>query len=249
MPRMSCHFAQYFCANKKCDARKYAFADQSMIDKATSPKTARARSFVPNAVSRSCSRFDRAEVRFAAGRNKFARCRPKRREIDKESTELILVGHAYSIAAEAGQVYRGFARSDHGIDGEIEFKDNEGRLTGKKLFLQLKTGDTYGPQLRGNHTISFPIKNAAWLESCQRSAHPVMLVVRMPGGKIWWMDLTEFLKLEGDGSTKAIQQIDFAGERLDVMSVRRWRDRILANTDIERRLDLNSHEFSYEITA
>src|SRR3712207_7734763 len=63
--------------------------------------------------------------------------------IDNESRELILVGHAYSIVAEAGQIYRGYTNSDHGIDGEIEFKDDEGRATAKKLYLQLKSGDSY----------------------------------------------------------------------------------------------------------
>ena len=45
-------------------------------------------------------------------------------QIDNESRELILVGHAYAIAGEAGQIYRGITNSDHGIDGEIEFKDD-----------------------------------------------------------------------------------------------------------------------------
>ena len=47
--------------------------------------------------------------------------------IDNESQELILVGHAYAIAGEAGQIYRQYASSDHGIDGEIEFKDQQAR--------------------------------------------------------------------------------------------------------------------------
>ena len=45
--------------------------------------------------------------------------------IDNESRELILVGHAYAIAGEAGQIYRQYTNSDHGIDGEIEFKDRQ----------------------------------------------------------------------------------------------------------------------------
>src|SRR5262249_827967 len=45
--------------------------------------------------------------------------------LDNESKELILVGHAYVIAAEAGQIYRQYTNSDHGLDGEIEFKNNQ----------------------------------------------------------------------------------------------------------------------------
>ncbi len=63
--------------------------------------------------------------------------------LDNESRELILVGQAISIAGEAGQIFRQYANSDHGIDGEIEFKDNNGEASGKRLYLQLKSGDSY----------------------------------------------------------------------------------------------------------
>ena len=33
--------------------------------------------------------------------------------------------------------------SDHGIDMEIEFKDDAGEATGRKLYLQLKSGDSH----------------------------------------------------------------------------------------------------------
>ena len=29
---------------------------------------------------------------------------------------------------------------DHGIDGEVEFKDNDGNASGKKIYVQLKSG-------------------------------------------------------------------------------------------------------------
>ena len=41
--------------------------------------------------------------------------------LDNESRELILVGHATAIAAEAGQIFRPVTWADWGIDGEIEF--------------------------------------------------------------------------------------------------------------------------------
>ena len=65
--------------------------------------------------------------------------------LDNESRELILavVSYAFSIVAEAGQIYRGYTNSDHGIDGEIEFKDDQGRASGKRLYVQLKSGDSY----------------------------------------------------------------------------------------------------------
>ena len=53
--------------------------------------------------------------------------------IDNESRELLAVHHMGFIVAEAGQIYRGYTNSSHGIDGEIEFKDDRGRASRKRL--------------------------------------------------------------------------------------------------------------------
>jgi hypothetical protein len=58
-------------------------------------------------------------------------------------------------------------------------------------------------------------------------AFPVLLVVRNSEGEVRWMEVSEYLKRESDDGRKAVRQIVFAGERFDVMSVRRWRDRAL----------------------
>ena len=50
--------------------------------------------------------------------------------IRNESRELLAVHHTGFIVAEAGQIYRGYTNSDHGIDGEIEFKDDQDRASG-----------------------------------------------------------------------------------------------------------------------
>ena len=52
------------------------------------------------------------------------------------------VHHTGFIVAEAGQIFRPTANSDHGIDGEIEFKTDRGRASGKRLYVQLKSGDS-----------------------------------------------------------------------------------------------------------
>jgi hypothetical protein len=147
--------------------------------------------------------------------------------LDNESRELILVGHAYSIVAEAGQIYRGYTNSDHGIDGEIEFKDDQGRASGKRLYLQLKSGDSYLTRRRGDDAEVFQIKNPRWADYWRQQAYPVMLVIRTSNGEIRWMDATTCLKRETAGG-KPVRQIVFEGERFDAMSVRFWRDRILS---------------------
>jgi hypothetical protein len=49
------------------------------------------------------------------------------------SAKALAVHHTGFIVAEAGQIYRGYTNSDHGIDGEIEFKDDQGRASGMRL--------------------------------------------------------------------------------------------------------------------
>jgi hypothetical protein len=146
--------------------------------------------------------------------------------IDNESRELMAVHHAGFIVAEAGQIYRGYTNSDHGIDGEIEFKDDQGRATGKRLYLQLKSGDSYLTERRRDGAEVFQIRNESWVDYWRQLAYPVLLVIRTSDGEIRWMDVSEYLKRESAGG-KAVRQIVFAGERFDVMSVRRWRDKAL----------------------
>ena len=46
-----------------------------------------------------------------------------------------------AIAGEANQIFRPLPMSDHGIDGEVEFKDNEGKASGKRIYIQIKSGN------------------------------------------------------------------------------------------------------------
>ncbi len=54
-------------------------------------------------------------------------------------------------------------------------------------------------------------------------AFHVMLVIRNSKGEIHWMEIRDYLRRQGEG----VKQIVFKGERFDVMSVRRWRDKAL----------------------
>jgi hypothetical protein len=44
------------------------------------------------------------------------------------------------------------------------------------------------------------------------------------------MEVRDYLKRESDNGKKPVKQIIFKGERLDVMSVRRWRDKALGKS-------------------
>lgn len=144
--------------------------------------------------------------------------------LDNESKGRALVGEVISTVALAGQFCREFTVSDHGIDMEIEFKNDDGEATGQKLYLQLKSGDSYLHERKRDGSEIFRIKNARDAEYWQQQTFPVLLVIRTADGEVRWMEIRDYLKC---GEGKKVMQIVFEGERFDVMSVRRWRDRIL----------------------
>ncbi|MGO8926273.1 MAG: TIR domain-containing protein [Limisphaerales bacterium] len=218
---------RYFCGNKKCDAFGQAFGDQAKIAKALAPG-GKGRVFCPDCGKPILLR-DVIEEKFESPAVK-EQVREMQNEgqvlLDNESRELILVGHAFSIVAEAGQIYRGYTNSDHGIDGEIEFKNDQGRASGKRLYVQLKSGDSYLKKRRSYGAEVFQIKNPRWADYWQQQAYAVMLVIRTSDGDIRWMDVSAYLKRESTGG-KPVTQIIFEGERFDAMSVQTWRKKVL----------------------
>jgi hypothetical protein len=147
--------------------------------------------------------------------------------LDNESRERALVGEVISTVALAGQICREFNVGDHGLDMEIEFKDDDGEATGRRLYLQLKSGDSYVRQRKADGAEIFQIKKDRWAEYWQKHAYPVMLVIRNSEGEIRWMEIRDWLRRESDDGKKPVTQIVFSGERFDVMSVRRWREKAL----------------------
>jgi hypothetical protein len=115
----------------------------------------------------------------------------------------------------------------HGIEGEIELKDDQGRGPGKRVYLQLKSGDFYLTHRQRDDAEVFQIKNPRWATYLQEQAYSVMLVIRASDGVIRWMDTSDYLRRETRPG-HPLTQIRFEGERLDAMAVRRYRDRVLS---------------------
>lgn len=140
-------------------------------------------------------------------------------KLDSVSKERALVGEVMSTVALAGQVAREFAASEHGIDMEIEFKDDAGEATGRKVHLQLRSGE---PDLRlKNGGPMFVVEEDQaryWMEQPIR----VHLVVRNSKGETRWMEVRHWA-----GTGAGARHIVFDGERFDVMAVRRVRERVL----------------------
>jgi small GTP-binding protein len=148
-------------------------------------------------------------------------------ELDNESKERALVGEVISTVALAGQISREKTVSDHGIDMEIEFKDGANEATGRMLFLQLKSGDSFLRERKRDGAEIFAIKDERHARYWMAQAFPVLLVIRNSEGEVRWMEIREYLRRESDNGKKPVKRIVFKGERFDVMSVRRWRDKVL----------------------
>lgn len=151
-------------------------------------------------------------------------------ELDNESKERVLVGEVISTVALAGQICREFNVSDHGIDMELEFKSDCGEATGEKLYLQLKSGDSYLRERKGDGTEIFTIQKERHFQYWMAQKFPVLLVVRTSNGEVRWMEIRDFLKRESKNGKNPVKQFAFHGDRFDVMSVRRWRDSLLGGS-------------------
>ena len=146
--------------------------------------------------------------------------------LDNESKERALVGDVISTVALAAQISREQSVSDHGIDMHVEFKTDLGEATGRMVFLQLKSGDSFLRTTSDGAEV-FTIKNERHVRYWKDQPVPVYLVIRNSEGEIRWMEIRDYLIRESENGTKAVKQIIFDGERFDVMAVRRLRERML----------------------
>ena len=126
-----------------------------------------------------------------------------------------------AIAGEANQIFRPVTMFDHGIDGEVEFKDNDGRASGKNIYIQLKSGNSYLRTRKGDGSEIFDVKNERHLEYWISQPVDVYLVIRqqdeMSGDEtIGWMNVTRYLKKRKD---KQSRQIIFKGQKLDMNEI------------------------------
>src|SRR5437016_6398670 len=119
--------------------------------------------------------------------------------LDNESKERALVGEVISTAALAGQLSREFNVSDHGIDMEIEFKSDAGEATGRKLYLQLKSGDSHLSKRKRDGAEIFRVEDERHARYWMAQALPVLLVVRNSKGETRWMEVRDWLKRASGG--------------------------------------------------
>jgi hypothetical protein len=85
-------------------------------------------------------------------------------ELDTQALEQILTGHMQAICGEANQIFRELTKFDHGIDGEVEFKDNTGKASGTKIYVQLKSGGSYLRRRKLDNKEIFDVKDPRHLD-------------------------------------------------------------------------------------
>lgn len=161
------------------------------------------------------------------------------RALDNESKERALVGDVISTVALAGQIFREFSVNDHGIDGEVEFKDDQGKATGKRVYVQLKSGHSH-LRLKKNGEWIFDFKEERWIDLWRKHPAPVMLIIkreswesdhepdrfeRQRDPEIRWVDVQEAIREQIDGENPDAKSVRFDGKRFDAQSVLAWRRR------------------------
>ncbi len=147
------------------------------------------------------------------------------KELDTQSLEQILIGQMMAVCGEANQIFRPVTLFDYGIDGEVEFKDEKGKASGKKIYVQLKSGDSYLRERKRDRVTLFDVKNPRHLDYWVNQPVDVYLVIRSSDGVIRWMNITRYLKSRPDKTSK---QITFTGEKLDAAAIKRLRHRCLS---------------------
>ena len=148
------------------------------------------------------------------------------RELDTQVLEQILIGHMMAIAGEASQIFRPVTMSDHGVDGEVEFRDNDGKASGKRIYIQGKSGNSYLRTRKGDGSEVFDVKDDRYLEYWISQPVDVYLVIgqtdEQSGQQVMrWMNVTRYFK---DRQDKKSRQIIFTGEKLDMEAVWKVRD-------------------------
>jgi WD40 repeat protein len=147
-------------------------------------------------------------------------------QLSTQSLEQILIGHMMATCGEANQVFRPASMFDYGIDGEVEFRGDDGQPSGKKVYVQLKSGNSYLRTRKSDGREVFDVKNDRHLDYWISQPVDVYLVVRQTDDRtkeetIRWMNVTRYLK---DRKDKESRQIIFDGEDLNMQAVWKLRD-------------------------
>jgi WD40 repeat protein/DNA-directed RNA polymerase subunit RPC12/RpoP len=145
--------------------------------------------------------------------------------IESDSQTLVLLSHAFAISLEAGQLFHHPPKADLGIDGEIEFKDEQGQPSGARIYLWLKSVDAKLHQRKRDGKYIFKLTDPCHAEAWHPDHldYPVMLVIQTLDGQIRWMNVSDYLAKHG----KQIKQVVFDGEPFTALNLAQMRECLL----------------------
>jgi hypothetical protein len=147
--------------------------------------------------------------------------------LDNQAREQILIGHMMAICGEANQIFREHSRPDYGIDGEVEFRTDSGDASGRKIYVQLKSGPSHLRVRKSDGKEVYDITDDRHRSYWLSQPVDVFLVIRDKDEVMRWMNITRFLHAQGK---KATRQVVFDGEKLDFEAVWRLRDEVVARS-------------------
>ena len=130
---------------------------------------------------------------------------------------------------------------DEGIDIDLEFTDDDGAGSGKRMYLQLKAGNSHLRKRKTDGVEVFFIKKQRWVKYWLSQPGPVMLVIgtfaeddehrvgkdKLEFEEVRWMEISGYLKEKSDNGKKDVRSIEFQGKRLDMESIHHWRRKTL----------------------
>ena len=87
--------------------------------------------------------------------------------------------------------------------------------SGRRLYVQLKSGDSYLVRRASDGEEIFTVKNKRHLEYWTQHAYPVMLVIRQSNGLTRWMDVSAYLR-----ANPTTSQIVFKGLTVTSAAIR-----------------------------
>jgi hypothetical protein len=150
-----------------------------------------------------------------------------RRERAGQSREQGLIGHLIAVCRDANQRFKLAEKSVHGIDGEIEFRDDAGKFIGRRVFVVLNSKFTLRRTLKGRDIV-LQKSEADNVTYWMNQPFDTYLVLRLDSyndgfdkgdnsDHIYWVNLTKYCR------SKSLR-IPFDAEKVNIEAIWRIRD-------------------------
>ncbi|CAM2008783.1 DUF4365 domain-containing protein [Acanthopleuribacter pedis] len=142
------------------------------------------------------------------------------KELSSDQKEKVSQSEVQKIFLAAGLDPELYSDKKFAVDMFVDILNEKKKPTGKKLLVQLKSGDSYFRSMNRNGEIRFSFGSIEQVIYIANRRFPVFLVMRNSKGEIFWMEVREKLQqslLEG----KRIRSFVFQSEPFTVKNIHR----------------------------